>query len=143
LEVGDLLLAEGNGNPDNLGRAALWKGQIDRCLHQNHVFALRPGSSLRSRYLEAVLATDVARRHLREAASQVGIASISQEKVLNLRLPVPSLKAQDECVRAIAEYDGQTATVRRHLSTQIGLLQERRQALITEVVTGELDITVA
>ena len=37
IQPGDLLMTEG-GDPDKLGRAALWAGEIDSCVHQNHVF---------------------------------------------------------------------------------------------------------
>ena len=33
---GDLLIVEGNGSADQIGRAAIWKGDIEKCLHQNH-----------------------------------------------------------------------------------------------------------
>ena len=36
---GDLLATEG-GDPDKLGRCAIWKGQIADCIHQNHIFRL-------------------------------------------------------------------------------------------------------
>lgn len=143
LMPGDLLLAEGNGNPDNLGRAVVWNGAIEDCLHQNHVFALRPDAAIRPRFLEAVLATDRSRRHFREGASQVGIASISQEKVLSLSLPVPSMSIQDAFVERLSDYDRPATNVRRHLATQTGLLVERRQALITAAVTGQIQVSVA
>src|SRR5690242_18087593 len=41
LEEGDVLLTEG-GDFDKLGRGAVWRGQIPHCLHQNHVFSVRP-----------------------------------------------------------------------------------------------------
>lgn len=41
LRRGDVLMNEG-GDADKLGRGAVWDGAIDPCLHQNHVFALRP-----------------------------------------------------------------------------------------------------
>lgn len=40
LEVGDVLFNEG-GDRDKLGRGWIWEGQIDRCIHQNHVFRAR------------------------------------------------------------------------------------------------------
>jgi type I restriction enzyme S subunit len=140
LKIGDLLLAEGNGNPENLGRAVIWNGQIPDCLHQNHVFALRPSATIRSEYLEAVLATHRSRRHFHASASQVGIASISQEKVLDLPIPVPPLTGQDDFVARLSDYDEHTGSIRRHLARQIGLLRERRKALISTAVTGQLDV---
>src|SRR5689334_10895813 len=41
LEEGDVLLTEG-GDFDKLGRGAVWRGEIPDCLHQNHVFSVRP-----------------------------------------------------------------------------------------------------
>jgi type I restriction enzyme S subunit len=40
LETGDLLLTEG-GDFDKLGRGAVWRSEIELCIHQNHVFAVR------------------------------------------------------------------------------------------------------
>jgi type I restriction enzyme S subunit len=37
----DVLMTEG-GDFDKLGRGHLWEGQIGGCLHQNHIFAVRP-----------------------------------------------------------------------------------------------------
>jgi len=44
LQEGDVLLTEG-GDFDKLGRGDVWHGQIEHCLHQNHVFAVRTDRS--------------------------------------------------------------------------------------------------
>lgn len=41
LAVNDLLVVEGHGNPEEIGRSALWTGQIDPCIHQNHLIRVR------------------------------------------------------------------------------------------------------
>jgi type I restriction enzyme S subunit len=48
LRDGDILMTEG-GDWDKLGRAAIWRGEVDRCIHQNHVFRVRPPSGELSR----------------------------------------------------------------------------------------------
>ena len=40
LQIGDILLTEG-GDPDKLGRGAIWHGEIETCIHQNHIFRVR------------------------------------------------------------------------------------------------------
>ncbi|MBF0294421.1 MAG: hypothetical protein HQL96_04470 [Magnetococcales bacterium] len=40
LKSGDLLLTEG-GDPDKLGRGAVWHGEVEACIHQNHIFKVR------------------------------------------------------------------------------------------------------
>ena len=48
----DLLLVEGNGNPREVGRAAIWDGSVKDCVHQNHLIRVRPrGDLLTSDYL--------------------------------------------------------------------------------------------
>ena len=37
----DLLIVEGNGSLDQIGRAALWTGEITDCVHQNHIIRWR------------------------------------------------------------------------------------------------------
>src|SRR5690606_31877419 len=41
LEPSDLLVVEGHGNPDEIGRCALWDGSVDGCVHQNHLIRVR------------------------------------------------------------------------------------------------------
>jgi type I restriction enzyme S subunit len=40
LRHGDILMTEG-GDRDKLGRGAMWRGEIDRCVYQNHIFRVR------------------------------------------------------------------------------------------------------
>jgi type I restriction enzyme S subunit len=55
LEAGDIPLTEG-GDPDRLGRGAIWRGEIDDCIHQNHIFRVRlHDGGFRPDYMSALL----------------------------------------------------------------------------------------
>ncbi len=41
LVKGDLLVVEGNGSVDQIGRVAIWNGAVDGCVHQNHLIKVR------------------------------------------------------------------------------------------------------
>ena len=41
LAIGDLLIVEGNGSLSEIGRSALWDGEVDDCVHQNHIIRCR------------------------------------------------------------------------------------------------------
>lgn len=41
LQAGDVLFNEG-GDRDKLGRGWIWRGEVPCCIHQNHVFRMRP-----------------------------------------------------------------------------------------------------
>jgi hypothetical protein len=46
LQVGDVLLTEASGSAAQVGRTALWRGEIDDCCYQNTVIRFRPHLAL-------------------------------------------------------------------------------------------------
>jgi len=82
LVVGDILLTEG-GDPDKLGRGAVWLGEIGECIHQNHVFRVRlTHRTLLPEYLSALLGSVYGKRYFLKAAKQTtGIASINRRQL--------------------------------------------------------------
>ena len=95
LVEGDLLLTEG-GDPDKLGRGAVWKGQIKDCIHQNHIFRVRPDSTkLLPEYLSAQIGSVRGKRYFLKAAKQTtGIASINKTQLSNYPVLIPPMKLQ-------------------------------------------------
>lgn len=141
LRPGDVLILEGNGNPDNLGRGAVWTAEVEPCLHQNHVHAVRPHPArLLPEYLALVIKTEWARHFFTSGSAQVSIATLSQSRLGDLSFPVPSLAKQASLVHQATKQAQTTDELRAALSPQIALLQEHRQALITAAVTGELPV---
>ena len=144
LSSGDILMTEANGNPDNLGRGAVWHGQVAAMVHQNHIFAIRVNpKKLIPEYLCALLASVHGRRYFRFTSTQVGIATTSSSKVLDFPVPVLTLERQREIVRAYQDTRSANNRVVAVLTRQLNLMAERRQALITAAVTGSLDVTTA
>lgn len=77
---------------------------------------------------------------LMERAVGAGQPNISQEILRSLRIPAPDLEAQDRIVAMLDDVHTRVDQLVLTIRTQIGLLQEHRQALITAAVTGELEI---
>ncbi|MCT9107030.1 restriction endonuclease subunit S [Streptomyces mirabilis] len=144
LRAGDVVMTEANGNPDNLGRGAVWNGEIEGMVHQNHVFAIRADQEkLLPGYLSILLATVHGRRYFRFTSTQVGIATTSSSKVLDFPIPVLDLEQQRSVVNEYKNLWRSMERVRDALSRQLNLLAERRQALITAAVTGQFDVSTA
>jgi type I restriction enzyme S subunit len=97
LKKGDLLLTEG-GDPDKLGRGAVWNDEIDECIHQNHIFRVRAkDASINPVFLSALMASKYGKSYFLKAAKQTtGIASINstQLKAFPLIKPPPALQNQ-------------------------------------------------
>lgn len=117
LRDGDLVLTEG-GDPDKLGRGAVWRSQIPLCLHQNHIFRVRISrASLQPEYLAAYIASPKARSYFLRAAKQTtGIASINMKQLRGLSVPVPPVDRQAEYVAALDAINTQRARVERALT---------------------------
>ena len=58
-----------------------------------------------------------------------------------IRIPLPSVREQDAIVEGVQRRLRSIDRVIEALTRQMALLKERRQALITAAVTGELDVT--
>ncbi|HYW42103.1 MAG TPA: hypothetical protein VE959_04550 [Bryobacteraceae bacterium] len=70
LKVGDVVLTEG-GDFDKLGRGFLWNGEVFGCLHQNHIFAVRPNQAVLTPEFLAYLT----QKPLRKEIFSIGCAS--------------------------------------------------------------------
>lgn len=141
LEAGDILMTEG-GDRDKLGRGALWEGQIPDALHQNHIFSFRCGDELTPDYLVLVLESARARRYFDETARQsTNLASTNSRTVKAFEIPWRPVEEQARLVTAIDAdmRDIRTATNDSHRA--IELAKERRTALISAAVTGQIDVT--
>jgi len=102
LQAGDLLIVEGNGSLDQIGRVALWKGQIVDCSHQNHLIRWRAGPRLLAPFALYFLLSPEGRRQIVDVASSTtGLHTLSISKVSRLRIPIPSLAEQHEIVRRV------------------------------------------
>jgi type I restriction enzyme S subunit len=68
---------------------------------------------------------------------------LNEETALSVRIPWPQIKEQNAVVRALDAHRAEAKTPLDVIVRQLDLLQERRQALITAAVTGQLDIAEA
>lgn len=102
LIAGDLLLVEGNGSLEQIGRVALWDGSIDDCSHQNHLIRWRAGPEVLPKYVLFWLLSPAGRVQIEAiASSTTGLHTLSVSKVGALHMPIPSQAEQSEIVRRV------------------------------------------
>lgn len=143
LSGGDVLMTEG-GDRDKLGRGALWSGEVEPMLHQNHVFAVKVRPNLDARFLMRWLDASPSRRYFETTAVQTtNLASTNKTLVGNLPLPVCGVEVQ---IKLVAELDQRLGKLDEAVAVagrSIELARERRAALISAAVTGKIDVGVA
>jgi type I restriction enzyme, S subunit len=141
LEVGDVLMTEG-GDLDKLGRGCVWDASVNRCLHQNHIFAVRPNKlKLDPQFLSALLGATYARAYFQTTAKQTtNLAATNKTKIGRLQVLLPPADEQREILAALATETRPVAASISRLEREIELLREYRARLVAEVVTGKLDV---
>lgn len=108
-EIADMLLAEGDvvltegGDYDKLGRGAQWRGEINPCIHQNHVFRVRLEQTLcLPDFFEVYLQTSAARNYFLQVAKRTtNLASINMTQLRALPVVVPPIAEQIAFVERI------------------------------------------
>ena len=142
LRAGDVLMNEG-GDADKLDRGAIWTGQISPCLHQNHVFAVRP-RRISADWLSSWISSDIAKAYFESHAKRsTNLASISASNLSEMPLLKPPNHEQRGIVDHITRYTAKIDEVCKATKCTITLLKERRSALIAAAVTGQIDIRAA
>lgn len=100
LRKGDILVVEGNGSPDQIGRNAIFNLNETDWIHQNHVIRVRLGESATPQFISLFLNSPAGKAQMMERArSTSGLYTLSVDKVGSLQLPLPPLADQ----RRIAE----------------------------------------
>jgi type I restriction enzyme S subunit len=106
LQHGDVLMTEG-GDFDKLGRGDVWQGVIAPCLHQNHVFAVRPNpNQLLPGFLNALAGSAHGKRYfLRCAKKSTNLASINSSQLKQFPVYLPPLAEQHVITNLLATWD--------------------------------------
>lgn len=129
---GDVLMNEG-GDLDQLGRGAMWRGEFDPCVHQNHVFVVRCRAGLLPEFLNAWTASTHARRYFLLAGKQTtNLASINKTALSELPVPVPPPAEQRAIAEALADVDGLLTA----LDTLIAKKRAIKKAVMQQLLTG-------
>ena len=125
---GDLLLTEG-GDPDKLGRGSVWTGEIDPCVHQNHIFSVRIDRTVADPYyLSALIGSAYGKRHfLRIGKQTTGIATINKTQLRAFPALLPPMTVQQRYAAIVAAFkrtfDRLTRTLGTHEELSSSLTQ--------------------
>lgn len=104
------------------------------------VLILRRGDRVLPEFLAAFFNSGLARSQIQ--ANQYGAAQeqVNVGHVVDFVISLPEVATQRSILDELSAAEARLGTIALSLTSQIVLLQERREALITAAVTGELDI---
>ncbi len=139
LKAGDILVVEGNGSVEQIGRVALWSEELPECGHQNHLIRVRPTHGLLPRYLLQFLLSPIGRRIImKKASSTSGLHTLSISKVSSLPIPVTDVGEQRALLDDLDAKLSRTHTLLREVDEQASRAEALRQALFLKAFSGSL-----
>ncbi len=138
LRKGDLLVVEGNGSLDQIGRVALWTLDVPGARHQNHIICVRPCMALPGFLLEWLASPAGREAIVEQATSATGLYSLSLSKVERLRAPLPPLNEQRRIVDKIEALTARSRRAKEALDAVPALLDKLRQSILAAAFRGDL-----
>ena len=141
LRSGDVVVTEG-GDFDKLGRGHVWEAEIDGCLHQNHIFAVRTNEALLDPYfLSHVTASGYGRAYFTATSKQsTNLASTNSTKLMSFPVPCPAMGEQEALLEFLRRGLGALEVLISKVRDGVSRLHEFRTALISAAVTGKIDV---
>ena len=101
---------------------------------------VRPATALRPKLLEYIMNSDWTQKHIEEHSVGTIQSHFNVGAMKDVPVPVPTLEVQEGTLRDMDAITTAATKMAAVLARQAALLKERRQALVTAAVRGELEI---
>jgi type I restriction enzyme S subunit len=137
LTTGDLLIVEGNGSADEIGRCAVWDGSIDPCVYQNHLIRVRCLQQDSMAFIKLFLNAPSGMGEMKRLAiTTSGLYNLSVGKIRNFVVPVPPLAEQSRIVTRVTQLRRLCADLRARLAASQSTQAHLAEALVSTVGSG-------
>ena len=136
---GDVLVVEGNGSLNEIGRCALWNGEIENCVHQNHIIRIRFLDGIDPTYFHFYLNSGDGKNAITAVASSTsGLYTLSVSKVQKVAFPVAPRAEQRRIVAKVESLFAQAEAVEREVEVARRRAEKVDQAILARAFRGEL-----
>lgn len=137
LQPGDIVLGEASGSASEVGKPALWNGEIDDCCFQNTLLRVR-SYGVDQRFLLHYLRYEAVRGAFAERSRGVGIHHLGAERLANWLIYLPPLGEQQRIVAALEDHLSRVDAGSVYLNQAGQQESQLRIAIYTAAVEGRL-----
>lgn len=139
LRDGDLLLVRTNGNPNYIGRSAVFRRPDDRTwVFASYLIRVRLADDLLPEYVNVFLGSERGRRELlRRVTTSAGNHNINSNSIRLLSIPVPQDLDQQRAIADLAKAARQVAVA---LKARLDALSELKKSLMQDLLTGTVRV---
>jgi len=139
LHDGDLLIVEGNGSIEQIGRVAMWQDEIQECGHQNHLIRAKKVTFTNPRFILLFLLSNTGRQLIvKQASSTSGLHTLSISKVCGLQLPITCIAEQEEILSILDEKLSEVQRMQSEIEINLQKSEALRQSILKRAFSGKL-----
>jgi type I restriction enzyme S subunit len=131
---GDILVCEGG----DVGRTAVWEGQLEECAYQNHLHRLRPkGNNIVNYFFSYWMEYAISLRGLYiNIANKTTIPNLSSQRLKSFLIPLPPLEEQQKIAQILTAIDQKIQAEEKKKEA----LQNLFKTLLHHLMTGKIRV---
>ena len=139
LQFGDVVFADTSEDESGIGNCVL-NNRTDSVWAGYHTIVARFRDPSQARFLAALFQSDWWRDQIRRGANGVKVFSVTQRLLANTTVLLPPLPEQRQIVAHLDSVCADFAAAETAIRKQITLLQELRTRLVSDAVTGAVEV---
>lgn len=137
VNYGDMLIVEGGAGA---GGCAIYKGTKTAYI-QNSIMIVRGNEDMVNEYICSFMQSINQRGYVEFICNKATIPHFTKEKAGGVNIAVPPIEEQNKIVKYIEKMCAPIDNAISSAAKQISLLQERKQIIINDVVTGKVKVS--
>ncbi|MCO5950904.1 restriction endonuclease subunit S [Mucilaginibacter flavidus] len=140
LKKGDVVITKDSETANDIAVPAFIKEDLDNIICGYHLSVLRPYDDILGEFLFRLLQSKIINAQFEVRANGVTRVALGVYDLKNAKIPLPPKEEQQQIIEYISR---ETAVIYKtigQIEKEIALAQEYRTVLITEAVTGKIDV---
>lgn len=140
LQDKDILIVEGNGSGNEIGRCAIWHNELPLCIHQNHIIRMRRKTAdILPEYALHYLNSEAGKSIMRERSkTTAGLFNLSAGKIKTIPLPMASLDEQSEIIHLIDSLLEKEQWAKESAEAALDQIDLMKKSILARAFRGEL-----
>jgi type I restriction enzyme, S subunit len=141
LKEGLVILTKDSESPDDIGIPSYVEANLNNVVCGYHLSVIKKNKNyINSKFLFRFIQSDIVRCHFEVNSKGITRFGLSKSIIENLFVDLPPFPEQQLIVDYLDEQTQKIDTTIENETQRIELLKEYRQALISQVVTGKIDV---
>ncbi len=137
LARGDVLIVRTNGNPDYVGRTAVYEGfEFEKCLFASYLIRLRAKhDKILPHFLHEMLRSKQVKKDIRkQVKSSAGNYNLNTQGIRSLHIPLPAKKVQEKLLERLGSVSAVADAMTCHLET----MRELRSTFLNSLFNSDM-----